>query len=113
MVLNKKPLEKNRDILSRKGRKTIVPSIAEAWVQSEDFSLLQPSPTPFPASPERAATSERRWVKRPERQGGAANHLQPPDPSPPFGCQLKGEGGGDSGERGSGSISMESMVREV
>ncbi len=62
MVLNKKPVEKNRDILNRKGRKNIVPSVAEAWVQSEDFSAGRPL-LPCPASPERPFTADRRWSK--------------------------------------------------
>ncbi len=62
MVLNKKPVEKNRDILNRKGRKNIVPSVAEAWVQSEDFSAGRPL-LPCPASPERLYTADRRWSK--------------------------------------------------
>ncbi len=62
MVLNKKPVEKNRDILNRKGRKNIVPSVAEAWVQAEDFSACRPL-LPCPASPERLLTADRRWSK--------------------------------------------------
>ncbi len=62
MVLNKKPVEKNRNILNRKGRKNIVPSVAEAWVQSEDFSAGRPL-LPCPASPERLLTADRRWSK--------------------------------------------------
>jgi hypothetical protein len=63
MVLNKKTVvEKNRDILNRKGRKNIVQSVAEAWVQAEDFSAGRPL-LPCPASPERLFTADRRWSK--------------------------------------------------
>jgi hypothetical protein len=49
MVLNKKPVEKNRNILNRKGKKISLTNV-ENWVRSEDFAAAHP--------PERSAPPE-------------------------------------------------------
>jgi hypothetical protein len=126
MVLNKKPLEKNRNILTRKGKKIAAPSVAECWVHQEDFSAARPSP------PLSAYQSPR--PERPNDEGllppgpPCADRLLPTELSSDRGscrdrprvsggeknCDKEGNSGGEGGNNGGvDSISMESMVRKV
>ena len=101
MVLNKKPVEKNRNILSRKGKK-IGPTSVENWIKSEDFSAAGPF-IPGNHSP-----------PQPQRPEGERPYTERTGEERP--CAEMPRGGGEGYGGGGGvvdSISMESMVRRV